>query len=70
MSKNKLGNAIKVVGVLTFVGTMLSKLIPVLQAEHPKLKKKVSHIGTLLAEIKDEIVELGSEVQKVKTKKK
>jgi hypothetical protein len=70
MSKNKLGNVIKVVGVLTFVGTMLSKLVPVLQAEHPKLKKKVSHIGTLLTELKDEIVDLGSAVQKTTTKKK
>lgn len=66
MSKNKLGNFIKVVGILTFVGTMLSKLMPLLKEEQPKLKKKINHIGTLLSELKDEIVDLSSVVEKKK----
>jgi hypothetical protein len=64
MSKSKLGNFIKIVGVLTFIGTMLSKLMPLLKEENPKLKKKISHIGSLLSEIKDEIVDLSAVVDK------
>ena len=64
MGKSKIGNVIKVIGVLTFVGTLLAKVIPMIKDENPKLKKKISHIGDLLSELKDEIVEVGSEVQK------
>lgn len=64
MGKSKIGNIIKVVGVLTFVGTLLAKIIPMLKEENPKLKKKIGHIGDLLSELKDEIIEVGAEVQK------
>lgn len=64
MGKSKLGNVIKVVGVLTFVGTLLAKLVPMLKEENPKLMKKISHIGDLLTELKDEIVEVGASVTK------
>lgn len=40
MAKSKLGNFIKIVGVLTFIGTMLGKLMPLFKEENPKLKKK------------------------------
>jgi len=66
MAKNKLGNFIKIVGILTFVGTMLSKLMPLFKEEQPKLKKKISHIGSLLSELKDEVVDLSAVIEKKK----
>lgn len=66
MSKGKIGNFIKIVGVLTFVGTMLSKLMPLFKEENPKLKKKINHIGTLLNELKDEVVGIASVIEKKK----
>ncbi len=64
MGKSKIGNIIKVVGVLTFVGTLVAKIMPMIKDENPKIKKKISHIGDLLSELKDEIVEVGAEIQK------
>ncbi len=58
MASSKLGNTIKVIGFLTVIGTIVAKVIPLLQKENPKLKKKMSHIGDLLGELKDEIVDL------------
>lgn len=66
MAKSKLGNFIKIVGVLTFIGTMLGKLMPLFKEENPKLKKKISHIGSLLNELKDEVVELAAVFEKKK----
>ncbi|QQS59962.1 hypothetical protein IPN41_02420 [Candidatus Falkowbacteria bacterium] len=66
MAKGKIANFIKIVGVLTFVGTMLSKLMPLLKEENPKLKKKINHIGSLLNELKDEVVTFASVVDKKK----
>ncbi len=70
MAQSKMGNFIKIVGLLTFVGTILAKVLPLFQKEHPKLKKKIGHIGELLNELKDEIVDLASstEVKGKKTK--
>lgn len=69
MASSKLGNFIKIVGLLTFVGTILAKVLPLFEKEHPQLKKKISHIGGLLAELKDEIVDLASSAE-LKGKKK
>ncbi len=66
MAKNKLGNFIKIVGILTFVGTMLSKLMPLFQEEQPKLKKKINHIGSLLNELKNEVIDISSVLEKKK----
>lgn len=66
MAKGKLANIIKIVGILTFVGTMLSKLLPLFKGENPKIQKKISHIGSLLNELKDEVVEIASSLDKKK----
>ncbi len=60
MAKGKLGNFIQIVGLLTFLGTVLAKLMPLFKEQNPKLKKKISHIGGLLGELKEEIVDLAS----------
>lgn len=59
----KVGNFIKVVGMLTVIGTVIAKVMPLLQQEHPKLKKKISHIGDLLTELKDEIADLATSAE-------
>lgn len=64
----KLGNVVKIVGLMTVIGTVLAKLLPLLQKEHPKLKKKITHIGDLLVELKDEVVDLGALAQVKKSK--
>ncbi len=67
MAKNSISNFIKIVGLLGFLGTVLAKLMPLFSNQHPRLRKKIDHIGSLLAELKDEIVDLAStsEVKKV-----
>ncbi len=58
MASSKIGNTIKVLGFLTIVGTVLAKALPLLKQENPKLKKKLDHIGGLLNDLKEDIVEL------------
>lgn len=66
----KLGNIIKVIGLLTVLGAAASKLAPLLKTADPKIKKKFQDILKLLIELKDDVGDLASmtakEVKKAK----
>lgn len=65
MAKNtKSGNAAKIIGVLTFISALAAELMPLVQKENPKLKKKVSHIVSLLTELKDEVMDVATALKK------
>lgn len=66
MTKAKFANSTKVVGVLTFISALVNELMPLIQKENPKLKKKVAHIISLVTELKDEIMEVAVEFKKKK----
>ncbi len=66
MAKAKFANSTKVVGVLTFISALVNELMPLIQKENPKLKKKVAHIISLVTELKDEIMEVAVEFKKKK----
>jgi len=55
---NKLGNVVKVVGLLTILGAVASKLAPLLKTADPKIKKKFQDILILLVELKDDVSDL------------
>lgn len=67
MAKNtKSGNSAKIIGVLTFISALAAELMPLIQKENPKLKKKVGHIVSLLTELKDEVMDVASVIKKAK----
>ncbi|WKZ25198.1 MAG: hypothetical protein QY321_02080 [Patescibacteria group bacterium] len=58
MSKNKLGNVIKLMGVLSVIGVVVSKAMPHLKEAQPTLRKKMGKISSLLQELKEEVSDL------------
>ena len=70
MAKSKITQSAKLLGVLTFVSAMVTELLPLVQKENPKLKKKISHIISLLSDLKDEVLDVAGEIKKIGGKKK
>lgn len=67
---SKLKNTVKVIGLLTVLGAAAAKLAPLLKDADPKLKKKFGVVIKHLAELKDDVTELGAMAAKELKKKK
>lgn len=66
----KLGKTIEIIGLLTILGTVITKLAPLLKNTDPKIKKKFESIVKLLIELKEEIFDLADLAKKDLNKKK
>lgn len=66
MAKRTFSQSAKVVGVLTVISALASELLPLVQKENPKLKKKATHIVALITELKEEIMDVAGMLKKIK----
>lgn len=70
MAKNKITQSAKIIGVLTFISALVSELLPLIQKENPKLKKKINNIISLVTELKTEVMDVAGALKQVGKKKK